>query len=62
MVLDVIKKGEEANCGLSELQRIVARQVDEIVEAGQGGSNADHSGKRQWSYRVPSPGVRYYSY
>jgi hypothetical protein len=62
MLVEVIEKDRQAPPGSSELQQIVARQVAEIVEADQGGPGPDLSREGQWSYRVPFPGVRYYSY
>jgi hypothetical protein len=62
MVFEVIEKSREADHSSSELQRIVARQVEELIVSSDLGSNPDHPRKHQWSYRIPYPGVRYYSY
>jgi hypothetical protein len=62
MVLEVIEKDRQVPSGSSELQNIVARQVAEIVEADREDPGSNLSRERQWSYRVPFPGVRYYSY
>jgi len=45
-----------------DLVRLDEAIVQDVIEAAQRGSAPGHAETSHWSYSVPFPGVRYYSY
>lgn len=45
-----------------DLVRLDETVVQDIVEAAERGSDPGYAETSHWSYSVPFPGVRYYSY
>ena len=45
-----------------DLVRLDETVVRDVVEAAERGSDPGHAETSHWSYSVPFPGVRYYSY
>jgi len=45
-----------------DLVRLDEKVVQDVVEAAERGSDPGHAETSHWSYSVPCPGVRYYTY
>lgn len=62
MVLEILDKALESKADSEELNPAVSQQVADIFEEAEHRAEAEDTNVKQWRYRIPFAGVRYYWY